>query len=114
MYPPPTLLPTNVTASPPDRTGATGPPRAGGGTVNPASGRRPRGALLLGVGLLVRRRVLERERGVVLELLRPERRQFADLLRFVGCEVLGFRPVGTQVVQLPRAVLAGRDDLPVA
>src|SRR5262249_50061801 len=70
--------------------------------------------LLLPVGLRLRRQVPGREGGVLLELLRPDRRQLARLLGLLPGEVLRFRSVRAEVVQLPRALLAGGDDLPVA
>src|SRR5262249_38122288 len=76
---------------------------------------KPQGPVRLPSSIIpgFRRPSLGRLRAVLLELFRPDRRQLADLLRIDLGQVFGFGPVGVQVVQLPRAVFPGRDDLPV-
>ncbi len=60
------------------------------------------------------RHVFRRQRREFLETMLPERRQIVDLVGLLARQVSGFRAIGAKVVKLPRAVLPGRDDLPVA
>ena len=69
---------------------------------------------LLRLRLHLRRRILQSESRVFLKLFRPHPCQLADLFWLLRSKVLRLRAIGTQVVQLPRIVLAGRHDLPVA